>query len=125
MDISVLIGKTLTSVIGANGDEQISFTTDSGETYRMFHGQDCCESVNVEDIIGDVADLVGSPVVLAYEESNRGEWPEGVDKPEREDESYTWTFYRIGTIKGTVTIRWYGTSNGYYSESVDFEQVTE
>lgn len=118
--ITDLIGKTLTSVTGAVGDDEMVFATTDGERFRFYHYQDCCETVSIEDVIGDLNDLIGSPLTMA-EESTSGENPDGITK-EWQD-SFTWTFYRFATVKGYVTVRWYGESNGYYSESVDFERV--
>jgi hypothetical protein len=118
MSFEELNGKTLTSVSGKRGCREIVFKTQD-KTYKMHHHQDCCESVYVEDICGDLEDLVGTPILLAEEVSNK----------ERDEDSFfesvTWTFYKLSTIKGSVTIRWLGTSNGYYSESVSFEDVTD
>lgn len=140
-EIEKLLGKTLETVKVID-DEEIIFTTDTNEVYRMYHCQDCCESVYVDDIIGDLDDLTYSPILEAREATNRGRvdesfWAEyynpedfvlqkmaGFPDLERNrDESETWTFYILTTNKGSVTIRWYGTSSGYYSESVDFERV--
>lgn len=74
----------------------------------------------VDDITGDLDDLIGSPI-LQIEESASAENPFCVTK--KYQDSFTWTFYKLATIKGYVTIRWYGESNGYYSESVDFALV--
>lgn len=117
-DFSALLGKTILALEGCEvGSESITLKTDSG-TFRLYHEQDCCESVNVNDIIGDSTDIVGSPLLIAYEEAN-------ADGPKENDydESHTWTFYRLATIKGSITLRWYGTSNGYYSESVQFVEI--
>ena len=119
-----LVGKTLTAVDGAvAGSEEILLTTADGERFRLSHDQDCCESVSVEDVSGDVADLIGSPITLA-EVSTSGENPPDA-KPEtvKYQESFTWTFYRLATAKGFVVVRWYGESNGYYGEEVDFKRV--
>lgn len=119
--IETLIGKTLVEITGKVGDETMQFRTSEGEVFELYHSQDCCEHVSLEDICGDLADLMGTPILKA-EEATSKENPAGV-KPEYQD-SFTWTFYHIRTIKGTVTLRWYGESNGYYSESVDFRKVS-
>lgn len=121
MNVSILQGKTLIRC-EQEGDDAIVFETTEGEKFRMAHAQDCCESVLIEDICGDLSDLVGSPILQA-EESTSDTDPTGVANGHRE--SFTWTFYRFATNRGSVVIRWYGESNGYYSESVDFERVLE
>jgi hypothetical protein len=118
--VSDLLGKTLTNVENVS-NERIVFTLDTGEQYMLWHSQDCCESVTVEDIAGDLKDLIGSSLTMA-EESISNENPPGVDKGSQD--SFTWTFYKFATVNGYVTIRWYGESNGYYSESVDFVAVS-
>lgn len=114
----VLKGKTLTAISGTIGSDEMIFTTSAGEQYKLFHMQDCCESVTVEDIEGSLDNLIGLPILQAEEVSNFEDPPWYEPAPFRE--SYTWTFYKLATAKGHVTIRWYGESNGYYSEEVDF-----
>ena len=113
-DVGVLKGSVLKDV--RVGDYEIFFDTEDGKSYKMYHEQDCCESVYVEDVIGDVKDLIGSAIVEASEVSGSGPTGEYGD-------SSTWTFYKLGTRKGSVAIRWFGSSNGYYSERVDFVEI--
>lgn len=119
-DVSILLGKTLAAVQPFD-DEQIVFLTTEGEKFLMYHSQDCCESVGIESIVGDLQDLVGSPLTLAEEVSSDGVAPK--DPDDAKWGSFTWTFYKFATVKGYVDVRWYGTSNGYYSESVDFARI--
>lgn len=115
--IGALVGLTLTRVVGEVGGDAIIFESQDGRKFRLYHVQDCCECVLVEDICGNLSDLVGTPIIRA--EEVQGEIPVGFEC----SESCTWTFYKIDTVKGGVTIRWLGESNGYYSESVDFGQL--
>jgi hypothetical protein len=107
-----MIGRTMVSCSGYEiSSEQMTFTDSNGETFTFRHSQDCCESVGIDDVVGDISDLLYSPILGAEEISSEG-------SPAVGSESYTWTFYRFWTAKGTVTVKWLGTSNGYYSESV-------
>ena len=110
-----MLGKTFVQVTGAVGNFDLLFETANGERFMFAHQQDCCERVDINDIVGDLEDLVGEPLLVA--EQVEGETP--VDFNERDYESVTWTFYKFATRKGYVDVRWLGESNGYYSEGVD------
>lgn len=125
---SVLTGKTLIAVEvrKSDCDDQILFRVDDGSEYLMHHVQDCCEGVSLDTIVGNVEDLVGTPIVFAEEAtSSNNDANPLFPKKDDYDDSYTWTFYRLRTIKGDVDIRWYGSSNGYYSEGVNFDLIKE
>jgi hypothetical protein len=140
-----LKGKTLTKIERVSGDVLL-FTTDKGEMFKLYHDQSCCEFVTLEEVHGDFDDLLGTPVLLAEEVvSDKNRPPKEIlekmdpippsvlkavlgvaeedDNDEYSSESNTWTFYKLSTIKGSVTLRWHGSSNGYYSERVDFERI--
>jgi len=119
MKFESLLGKTMTSIVN-DSDEELIFKTSEGEEYKLFHEYGCCEHVYIEDIVGELGDLIGEPILLAEEVMSADETPEGVTLPDYDDGSYTWTFYKLATNKGYATIRWFGSSNGNYSESVDF-----
>lgn len=129
-EFSELKGLTIASISGLNvGSDAVLFTTSCGKYFKMYHYQDCCEGVSIVDITGDVDDLLGGKILLAEEVSSCDDAPPIIGSktfvPEHQpSESWTWTFYRIATKKGFVVIRWLGESNGYYSESVDFEELT-
>ena len=135
MDIKELIGKTIVSIVGMEkGSEEITFTTLDGKQYKMYHEQDCCENVTIDDVCGDVMDLIGSPLLLAEERTSEENPPDVTEqrlKLQKDaayvewQDSFTWTFYHFATINGYLDLRWYGESNGYYSESVDFKEIEE
>jgi hypothetical protein len=120
-----LVGRILCCA-EADGDELKLYLSDTNYV-RLYHSQDCCESVYIDDICGDLDDLVGEPLLVAEEVVGYTEDPKGGDDDPHTlsgyDESYTWTFYRFATRRGWVTVKWYGSSNGYYSEGVSVDVV--
>lgn len=112
------IGKTLKSVnvINDENDIKIIFEFDTGQKYKMYHEQFCCEDVYIEDITGNMQNLIDRELIMAEQVQEYGENEHG---------TFTWTFYKLATRLGYVTIRWYGESNGYYSEEVWVEEIYE
>lgn len=71
-DIDVLKGKTLVEVERSlyNANDALFFKTADGEFYIMTHDQECCESVSIDDICGDFADLLNEKILTAEELNN-------------------------------------------------------
>jgi len=117
MSVSKMIGKTMVSVKQIDND-RIEFVDTEGIEYALYHQQDCCESVYIEDVVGDLQHLVNAPLYMAEEVYSSDE-PKKHEDSEYTDESFTWTFYKFATVHGYVTIRFYGSSNGYYGETAN------
>lgn len=99
---------------GYDRDELWFVEAGTNRTHKFYHEQDCCESVGIEDICGDLTDLVGSPILQAE--------CVGTEGAELAFGDEQWTFYKFATIKGSVTVRWYGRSNGFYSTRVSYSR---
>lgn len=146
-DFESLKGETITFM---DLSDETKIECKSGRKFVIFHSQDCCESVSLEETIGDVNDIIGEEILLAEEVTSNEPDEKTLEERKKEYEtekaicekarrqpyydsldellasryeSETWTFYKLSTIKGSITLRWYGSSNGYYSESVSVYRV--
>lgn len=142
-DFSFLIGKTLTLaepkslVMQSGGIDKmmrkdcadptaIHFQDSEDNDYVLGHEQDCCETVTLEDMCGDLQDLIGAPILVAEHRTGDAEILYENKHGEGYDTCAEYNFYELGTIKGSVTIRYHGQSNGYYSMRANlYEIVTE
>lgn len=92
------------------------------ESFLLEHSQTCCENVWIEDIVGELSDLENSEILMAEHilvEAKIGEEESfGYENELRES-----NWFKLATLKGYVTIRFNGTSNGYYSVSADLEKI--
>lgn len=116
--IEEMIGKVFTKY--HTDTEVLELSVNSEEYIKFYHQQDCCEQVRIEDINGDLNDLLNTPILKAEVVTNSDD-----DFGYATDESFTWTFYKFATKNGYVTVRWLGESNGYYSEKVDVDSTLE
>ena len=113
-----LIGKTLSAVMPIDGG--IAFQIRDGGQWRLRGHRSHLSSVVLRDVVGDLSDLVDAPIVMADEEAKTNH-----DVIEAEDMGLTWTYYKLATKKGYVTISFRGDSlGGRYTERAFFETDT-
>jgi hypothetical protein len=119
--IGDMVGLTVENIVVTGSDDEMTFTFTNGIKVKFYHSQECCENVYIESIVGDINDLIGNVLTVAEEVSNYD-----YDTTESKlSKNYVdwgdveqWTFYKFDSNKGGITVRWYGTSNGYYSTGV-------
>ena len=109
-----LVGKTIRKIDGLYpGSEEVTIYCMDGDIFRLYHEQDCCENVELNDVEVDTDNFYLALVISAEEVC--GESPSDFTYG---NDSHTWTFYKIETTQGGIWMRWLGESNGYYSEEV-------
>ena len=116
-----LFMRRIKSITGLEQDsEEVIITFDDGAYIKQYHSQDCCEVVTVEQVDADPSKFIGAVAheliekVLSKDEMSPNDLPSDV-------ESITGTFYTLKTAKGYLDWRWFGESNGFYSEDVTSE----
>jgi hypothetical protein len=109
------VGKLVSDKMYWSCYDSLVFLSKTGESFAMYHSQNCCESVYLAEIVGDLQDLVDTEIISATE-NFVATMIDCID-------SRTDAFYHIRTMKGTVTLRWCGESNGYYSETADLHSI--
>lgn len=128
-DLSCMLGKTMKSVTahrfhGPYDDHLVFETLDGTQFVFYFYDTGGTHEVRLEDINGDLEDLVGSPLLVAEMYQSDPVPGRVLQDPDWcQDEDTMWTFYRFATHKGGVDVRWFGCSNGYYSTEVSFKVV--
>lgn len=91
----------------------LGIKTDKGNMF-FYYWEDVGNNVHLEDGFEDLRKMIGEQILKAEVVINRE------DEPLDEwDESHTWTYYKISSLNYDCTLRFYGSSNGCYSESVN------
>lgn len=114
-----MIGQTINEVSGMHeGSQLVTIKSVEGGTLTLSDPGEY-STVEIAQVDGDPLDLLGLPLLMCEEVSN--DEPEATEEQQFNSDSFTWTFIKFATPAGYVTLRWYGSSNGYYSERPSIE----
>lgn len=113
MENHILVGKTITGVHLAEDRLAIRFDIQNSEPVVARVDADCCSYTWVENIEAPEV-LIGSPVLVAENlELTR-------ESENTEDGLLQFYGFKIVTAKGTCTIDYRNSSNGYYGGSLEW-----
>ena len=114
-----LFGRVIKSITGLEKDStEVKIIFKDGGEIIQNHKQEWSEEVYVEQVDGNVFMHEGAIVYELLEKvCSKDEIPE--EELLSSSDSLTATFYTLKTSKGYLDWRWYGESNGYYSENVE------
>jgi len=110
-------GKVI-EVVNLDNDSSFVKIRTEQTTLIFVHEQDCCENVFLEDFNFN-GKFVGGELLEIKEKSNKpNKVPSGYD-------SVTYTFYTLVSTNGFLDLRFFGESNGYYSEGVSMFDIRD
>ncbi len=116
IDPSILVGCVINRAEQGEGDVLVRIYS-GAHVFNIVHRQDCCESVSVFSL--DLSPIIGKKL-SKVEGSTDNELPPGYERGSLE--SWTNSYFTFTAEDGSVgQIYIFGESNGFYSESVDFE----
>ena len=112
---TLIAGRKVLAVSGTQHlSEEVRIMVEDTGVLTFKHEPDCCEKVVL--VVDDKDDFFGlkGATIIGLELAESGVKREVKD--EFVGDSETWTFLRLCTSQGPYTFRFYGSSNGYYSE---------
>jgi hypothetical protein len=104
----------LTSIKVDAANDEVRFFTRGGREFLLFHEQAWDETVIIEEIIGSLDDLIGTPILRAETTYDSDVGPtiemrialKGT--PDWDDKWDRRVFYQLRTIKGSLLLIWCG-----------------
>ena len=94
----------------------VHISKDQYAQYRLIGEEDYGRCAELIDVVGELDDLIDSPILMSEVATN--------ESPVQNGFMYsTWTFYKLATFNGYVTLRWCGSNDGWYSRAVAWEYL--
>lgn len=121
--VTVMYEEVDENILGAKvlsinyADSELKITTDKG-VFCMFHSEDCCENVWLEEGLDEIHGLIGK-TILSFEERSYTQ-----SEPDEDEYYSSWHLYTVTHTGGYLDLCWRGHGKVYYSHSVRFIQST-